>query len=307
MSGQSWSRREAPWGSRIAYAGGNISDITKAGPGMLKVPKSAPARVTSAQMDVERAALAGMTLAEYRATRGSQHVVPRSTKERDAVDGGLPATGKSMVGDRKRKYDDAQWYYLDLEGKQQGPYKKMELAAWFKAGYLKTDTQVKKGVEGKLRDVEFYSDISGVPRKKRDASEGVKLYVGNCGEQAERDELRATFAKFGSVIDVWIPVDDRTGRGRNFCFVKFELESEALAAIEAMHGERKLRIFTHSHTRQQRHSPGFQLIYYYYYLLLFILFLWVGGCSVWIDRIAVVCAHAASCCRLQRLTGASFE
>ena len=63
-----------------------------------------------------------------------------------------------------------------------------------------------------------------------------KLYVGNMSFNTTEDALRAAFAPFGAVTDVYIANDRETGRPRGFAFVTMGTEAESKAAIEKMNG-----------------------------------------------------------------------
>ena len=63
----------------------------------------------------------------------------------------------------------------------------------------------------------------------------MKLYVGNLSFSATEDEIRALFAKHGTVRSVNLITDRDTGRPRGFGFVEMD-DAEATAAISALNG-----------------------------------------------------------------------
>jgi cold-inducible RNA-binding protein len=63
-----------------------------------------------------------------------------------------------------------------------------------------------------------------------------KLYVGNLSFQTTDTDLRAAFAPYGSVTDVYVANDRMTGRPRGFAFVTFGTDDEAKLAVEKMNG-----------------------------------------------------------------------
>lgn len=63
-----------------------------------------------------------------------------------------------------------------------------------------------------------------------------KLYVGNMSFKTTEADLRAAFAQFGSVTDVYIANDRETGRPRGFAFVTFSTDTESKLAAEKMNG-----------------------------------------------------------------------
>jgi cold-inducible RNA-binding protein len=65
---------------------------------------------------------------------------------------------------------------------------------------------------------------------------GNRLFIGNLSYTTNEDELKATFAKCGSVTSVKIILDRETQRSRGFGFVEFTSDSEAAGAIEALDG-----------------------------------------------------------------------
>lgn len=73
-----------------------------------------------------------------------------------------------------------------------------------------------------------------------------RLYVGNLNFNTSPDAVRAAFAGFGTVEDVYLVTDRETGRPRGFGFVTMSTEDEATKAIEGMNGKdldgRSLRV-----------------------------------------------------------------
>lgn len=65
---------------------------------------------------------------------------------------------------------------------------------------------------------------------------GNRLYVGNLSFSATEQTLRQAFAAHGDVTDVHVVVDRMTGQSRGFGFVTMGSPSEAVNAIQAMHG-----------------------------------------------------------------------
>jgi RNA recognition motif-containing protein len=62
------------------------------------------------------------------------------------------------------------------------------------------------------------------------------IYVGNLPWSTTEDELRDTFAAYGSVSSVAIIKDRNTGRSRGFGFVEMDSPEEAQAAINGLNG-----------------------------------------------------------------------
>ena len=63
-----------------------------------------------------------------------------------------------------------------------------------------------------------------------------KLYVGNLPFTSTEEDLRALFARHGSVDSVNVITDRETGRPRGFAFVEMTEASAAADAIKALDG-----------------------------------------------------------------------
>lgn len=63
-----------------------------------------------------------------------------------------------------------------------------------------------------------------------------KIYVGNLPFTATNDSLSEIFNSFGQVSSSKIVMDRDTGRSKGFGFVEMADDSEALSAIEKLHG-----------------------------------------------------------------------
>jgi RNA recognition motif-containing protein len=66
---------------------------------------------------------------------------------------------------------------------------------------------------------------------------GSRIYVGNLSYSTSEGELRDAFSPYGEVRDAKIVTDRETGQPRGFAFVEMSNESEAKAAIDALHGQ----------------------------------------------------------------------
>ncbi len=65
----------------------------------------------------------------------------------------------------------------------------------------------------------------------------MNIYVGNLPYNIDRDELKETFAAFGSVTTTRIVTDRETNRSKGFGFVEMPNDAEARQAIEALNGQ----------------------------------------------------------------------
>ncbi len=66
---------------------------------------------------------------------------------------------------------------------------------------------------------------------------GSKLYVGNLSYDVTGSDLQALFTPHGTVESAEVIADRDTGRSKGFGFVQMASESEAQAAIAALHGQ----------------------------------------------------------------------
>jgi len=62
-----------------------------------------------------------------------------------------------------------------------------------------------------------------------------KLYIGNISFDTEEGTLRELFEDYAPVVDLYVPLDQNTGRPRGFAFVTLEPEN-AQRAIQEVDG-----------------------------------------------------------------------
>jgi RNA recognition motif-containing protein len=65
---------------------------------------------------------------------------------------------------------------------------------------------------------------------------GKRLYVGNLAYSTSDSELQQMFEAHGTVNSAQVIMDRDTGRSKGFGFVEMSNDSEAQAAIQALHG-----------------------------------------------------------------------
>ena len=65
-------------------------------------------------------------------------------------------------------------------------------------------------------------------------ADGIKLYVGNLDYATDEQKLREEFSQFGTITDVFLPVERGTQRPRGFGFVTFATRADAESAISKM-------------------------------------------------------------------------
>lgn len=64
----------------------------------------------------------------------------------------------------------------------------------------------------------------------------MNIYVGNLAYTVSDEELRAAFARHGTVSSAEVIIDRRSGRSRGYGFVEMPDEAQARAAIAALNG-----------------------------------------------------------------------
>lgn len=65
----------------------------------------------------------------------------------------------------------------------------------------------------------------------------MKIYVGNMSYSVTSEDLRATFAEFGTVSTADVIMDRSTNRSKGFGFVEMPDDEEAKAAINGLNGK----------------------------------------------------------------------
>ena len=66
---------------------------------------------------------------------------------------------------------------------------------------------------------------------------GKKLYVGNLTYRLNSSDLEGLFSQYGNVESAEVISDRDTGRSKGFGFVEMSTDSEAKAAIDALHDQ----------------------------------------------------------------------
>ena len=84
-----------------------------------------------------------------------------------------------------------------------------------------------------------------------------KLYVGNLSFDTNESDIRAAFGAHGQVHEVYIAMDQMSGRPRGFAFVTMGSAEAAKAAIAALNGtELDGRSLTVNEARPKEASGG---------------------------------------------------
>ncbi|CAM9694887.1 unnamed protein product [Discosporangium mesarthrocarpum] len=94
-------------------------------------------------------------------------------------------------------------------------------------------------------------EASKEPKKK------TNVYVGGLEESVNEEVLHAAFVPFGDIVEVNIPKDHVANTHRGFGFIEYEVEEDALAAVDNMDGSelygKVLRVNT---ARPMKHKLG---------------------------------------------------
>ena len=64
-----------------------------------------------------------------------------------------------------------------------------------------------------------------------------KMYVGNLPFAATDNDLRDLFTNYGTVTDLFLPMDHTTGRPRGFAFITMDTATGMQEAIKALHDQ----------------------------------------------------------------------
>lgn len=88
----------------------------------------------------------------------------------------------------------------------------------------------------------------------------MKLYLGNLPFNASDEDIRGAFSAYGTIEDLFIPLDRETNRPRGFAFITLADDDQARKAIEEMDGAdlmgRNLRVNEAEERRPQQNRGG---------------------------------------------------
>ncbi|HRJ11465.1 MAG TPA: RNA-binding protein [Prosthecobacter sp.] len=85
-----------------------------------------------------------------------------------------------------------------------------------------------------------------------------KMYVGNLPFSATEDDVRTLFSDYGTVTEVYLPMDRESGRPRGFAFVTMDSQTAMNEAIKGLndkdYGGRNLAI---NEARPKEERPAY--------------------------------------------------
>ena len=88
----------------------------------------------------------------------------------------------------------------------------------------------------------------------------MKLYLGNLPFAASDDDIKEAFSAYGTIEDLFIPLDRETNRPRGFAYITLADDDLARKAIEEMDGAdlmgRNLRVNEAEERRPQQNRGG---------------------------------------------------
>lgn len=90
------------------------------------------------------------------------------------------------------------------------------------------------GKGGVFETIQGEDDKPGGPIR---SIEGWIVFISGVQEEAQEDDLKDTFAEYGPLKDVVLPLDRRTGFVKGYALVEYETQKEAAQAIAEMNGK----------------------------------------------------------------------
>jgi len=92
---------------------------------------------------------------------------------------------------------------------------------------------------------------------ERQLTMNTKMYVGNLPFSASENDLRDLFSNYGTVTDVFLPMDNMSGRPRGFAFITLDTATGMQEAIKALHEQDFMgRPLVVNEARPKEERPG---------------------------------------------------
>jgi RNA-binding motif X-linked protein 2 len=107
---------------------------------------------------------------------------------------------------------------------------------------------------------ELESGVSDAASWHQDYKDTAWVFVGNLSTDLVEGDVLCVFSQFGEVEDLTFPREDKTGKPKGFCFLKFEDWRSAVLTVDNFNDAellgRKLRVDHHRPSEKQRPSKG---------------------------------------------------
>lgn len=131
---------------------------------------------------------------------------------------------------------------------------------FFLAGHVGKGKQAGLSGRARLREIEaggcLATGVRGSCEKRKKSSMGTRLYVGNLSFNTMEDDVRALFAKCGTVANCDLIADKFTGKSRGFAFVEMGAQEEADKAVAELNGkEFDGRVLTVNEAKPREERP----------------------------------------------------
>ena len=69
------------------------------------------------------------------------------------------AKGPDLEGAASTVAMEEDWYYEDAAAGMQGPYTHAQIRLWHRAGYIPSDTRLRRGATGAVRMLKDFGDV----------------------------------------------------------------------------------------------------------------------------------------------------
>jgi len=143
---------------------------------------------------------------------------------------GRPAVNRGFTGGKRNREASR-----DLKKKQKEERLRRNRA--LRASGVDPDLDDMAQAAAPLPEVKLEDVVIGVPSQPRSDGFGpVKLFVGGLSSETTAADLRASFAKFGELVDVAVITERGTNQSRGFGFVTFATSTAADTATKEMNG-----------------------------------------------------------------------
>jgi RNA recognition motif-containing protein len=92
---------------------------------------------------------------------------------------------------------------------------------------------------------------------QKDNDMNTKMYVGNLPFAASDNDLRDLFSNYGTVTDLFLPMDHTMGRPRGFAFITMDTATGMQEAIKGLHDQEFMgRVLVVNEARPKEDRPA---------------------------------------------------